>query len=369
MLSILLFILVLIVLILVHEFGHFNVAKMFGIRVDEFGIFFPPKLFGIKWGETEYTFNSIPVGGFVKIFGETVDDESDPSVAKNPRSFVHKPRLVQAAVIVAGIICNILFAWIVLSAGYVIGMQSAVDHVGVGTVKDAKVTILDVLPKSPADTVGLKMNDIITSLQTATDILPQGATSDETRAFIAAHDSQSIILTVNRNGTSKTFLAKPADGIVAGHKALGVELEDVGILKLNPALALVQGAIVTKEMTIQTAVGLGTFLSTIVHGTANYSSVAGPIGIVKIGSAAINSGIIETIFIAALISINLAIINVIPIPGLDGGRLLFIIIEGVRGKPISEKVATRITIVGFGLLILLMLVVSYHDIIRLVYPG
>ena len=364
MLSILLFILVLIVLILVHEFGHFIVAKMFGIRVDEFGIFFPPKLFGIKWGETEYTFNSIPVGGFVKIFGETTDDETDPSVVKNPRSFVHKPRLVQAAVIVAGIVCNILFAWVVLSAGYVIGMQSSVDHIGIGTVQNAKVTILNVLPGSPADKVGLKANDVLTALQTATDTLPPSATSDTVQAFIAAHDSQSIVLSVSRDGAPLNFVAIPANGVVPGHKALGIELDDVGILQLNPALALVEGAIVTKEMTVQTAVGLGNFLYTVVRGTANYSSVSGPIGIVKIGSAAVHSGLVETIFLAALISINLAIINIIPIPGLDGGRLLFIIIEGIRGKPISEKIATRATLVGFGLLILLMLVVSYHDVMH-----
>ena len=363
MLSIYLFILVLIVLILVHEFGHFIVAKAFGIRVDEFGIFFPPKLFGIKWGETEYTFNSIPVGGFVKIYGESTDS-TDPGAAKNPRSFIHKPRLVQAAVIVAGIVCNILFAWIILSSGYLIGMQSAVDHIGVGTVRDAKVTILDVLPNSPAAKVGLQANDVIMSLQTATDKLPTTATSDETRAFIAAHDSQSMLLTVDRNGASKYFVAMPADGLIAGHKALGVELDDVGILQLNPVLALVQGAIVTKEMTVQTAVGLATFLDTIVHGTANYASVAGPIGIVKIGSTAVSNGIVNTIFLAALISINLAIINIIPIPGLDGGRLLFIAIEAIRRKPISEKIATRATIAGFALLILLMLVVSYHDIVH-----
>ncbi len=364
MLSILLFILVLIVLILVHEFGHFIVAKAFGIRVDEFGIFFPPRLFGIKWGETTYTFNSIPVGGFVKIFGETAEDEKKEGVVKNPRSFVHKPRWIQAAVIVAGIVCNILFAWIVLSAGYVIGMQSAVDHIGIGTVRDAKVTILGVLPHSPAEQAGLQTNDVLQSLQTGTAQLPHGASSDETRAFIAAHDSESMILVVDRSGETKNFLAKPADGIVAGHKALGVELDDVGVLQLNPVLALVQGAIVTKEMTVQTATGLASFLYTILHGTANFASVSGPIGIVKIGSAAVHNGLVDTIFLAALISINLAIINIIPIPGLDGGRLLFIIIEGVRGKPISEKVATWATIAGFALLILLMLVVSYHDVVH-----
>ena len=161
----------------------------------------------------------------------------------------------------------------------------------------------------------------------------------------------------------------PADGVVPGHKALGVGLDDVGILQLNPALALVQGAVVTKEMVTQTAVGLGTLLYTAVHGAANLSSVAGPIGIVSIGSTAVRDGIINSIVFAALVSVSLAVFNVLPIPGLDGGRLLFVIIEAVRGKPISEKWTTRVTMAVLALLILLVLLVSYHDITHLVHPA
>ncbi len=366
--TLIIFILILVVLILVHEFGHFIIAKAFGIRVDEFGIFFPPKLYGKKFGETEYTLNALPFGGFVKIYGENID-EANPDLLVNPRSFVHKPRLIQAAVIVAGIVFNIIFAWLVLSAGYMIGMQSAVEHVGVGQVQNAKVTIMNVLPGSPADKAGVKPNDILSSIQTGKDTLPQNQNTKAVQAFIAAHQDESMVLTVTREGAPVNLLAKPADGFVTGHKALGVELEDVGILKLNPFLALVQGAIVTKQMTVVTAQGLGSFFYTIVHGTANFGSVAGPIGIVKIGSAAVSHGIANTLFLTALISINLAVINLVPVPGLDGGRFLFIIIEAIRRKPISEKLATRMTIAGFALLITLMLVISYHDILRLIHTS
>lgn len=366
MLSFLIFIGILVVLILVHEFGHFIVAKAFGIRVDEFGIFFPPKLYGKKFGETEYSINSLPFGGFVKIFGENVD-EANPDLQLNPRSFVHKHRLIQAAVIVAGILFNIIFAWLALSMGYMIGMQTSVDHVGVGQVSNPQVLLVNILPTSPADKAGLKPNDVILAIHSSTNTLRTPPTTKEVQAFIASHPDESIILTIKRGDATLNLLAKPADGVVAGHKALGVELDDVGTLRLNPLLALVQGVIVTKQMTVATAEGLGTFFYTIVRGTANFSSVAGPIGIVKIGAQAVNQGIVNTIILTALISINLAVINVLPIPGLDGGRLLFITIEGIRRKTISEKTAYRATIAGFALLITLMLIVTYHDILKLIW--
>ncbi len=363
MLSFFLFIGILVVLILAHEFGHFIVAKAFGIRVDEFGIFFPPRLFGKKFGETTYTINALPFGGFVKIFGENAD-ETTTEIEKS-RSFVHKPRLVQAAVIVAGIIFNIIFAWIIVSVGYMIGMQTSKDHIGVGTVGQVHTTVVQVLPNSPAEKAGIKPNDIVEKVQTATEALQENSTATEVQQYITAHGEQSMVIMVKRDNKPLTFVAKPAEGIVPGHKALGIQLDDVGILRLNPLLAFVQGAIVTKEMTIATAVGLGSFFYTIAHGTANFGAVAGPIGIVKIGASAVSQGIANTIILTALISINLAIINIIPIPGLDGGRLLFIVIEAITRKPISEKFASRFTMAGLALLITLMLVISYHDVLKL----
>src|SRR5882757_7922376 len=163
---ILFFILILVVLIIVHEFGHFIVAKLFKIRVDEFGIFFPPRLFAIKRGETEYSFNSLPLGGFVKIFGENYDEGHG-----NARSFVSKPRYVQAAVIVAGIVFNLIFAWLVLSAGYMAGLPTPVDHQGFGAVQNVEVLVTGVLPGSPAEKAGLVAGDKIQKVQTANDSL------------------------------------------------------------------------------------------------------------------------------------------------------------------------------------------------------
>ncbi len=356
----LIFILVLVGLILVHEFGHFIVAKKCGMRVDEFGIGFPPKLFGIKKGETEYTFNALLLGGFVSIFGENAGDG-----VKDPRSFNRQSRWKQAAVLVAGISFNILFAWLALSVGYMIGVQTSPDQANFGTVQNVSTTIVDVMAGSPADKAGIKSGDIVESVRTGTAELHAGASAGEVQDFIIAHQNESDILIVKRNGAEKIFLAKPADGVAEGHKAIGVALGAVGTLQLPLPLALLQGAVTTGQMTVSIAENLGTFVWHIIRGTADFSNISGPIGIAGIGATAVGDGLSATLLLAALISINLAVINIIPIPGLDGGRLLFVAIEGLRRKPISEKISFRLTMVGFALLALLMIVASYHDIVRL----
>lgn len=359
--GILLFIGILVVLILVHEFGHFSVAKLFKIRVDEFGIFFPPRITAFKKGETEYSINWLPFGGFVRIFGENPEEGTS-----DPRSLVNKPRLVQAAVIVAGVFFNLVFAWLVLSAGYMTGLPSSVDHVGVGQVRDAKPMVTGVYPNSPAETVGLMAEDQLVHLQTGVTALPDGFTAEEATNFIIEHQDDSLGLTVLRDGEEKSFIARAKEGIVPGRKALGLQLDDVGTLQLPVHLALVQGGYLTYQMTIATAEGLAGFFSKMFTGVADFSSVSGPIGIVAFGGTFVQQGFAAIVIITASISIALAIFNVIPIPGLDGGKLLFIIVEGIIRRPISRKLSTALTIAGFVLLISLMLVVSYHDIAKLV---
>ncbi len=360
------FILILIGLVIVHEFGHFIVAKLFKIRVDEFGVFFPPRLFSFKWGETVYSLNSIPVGGFVKIFGENYDEGK-----ADPRSFVLKPRYVQAAVIVAGIAFNLAFAWLVLSAGYMVGMPASADQKAFGPVTNAHVLVVGVLPGSPAEKAGLVNNDQIEEVQTGTaqlDLRPLNSDRQASNVtnFISAHQDESVVITVLRDGQEKTFLAKAAEGIISGRKAIGVQLADIGTLKLSPPLALAQGASIAWEITKSTATGLGGFLKQLFTGTADFSQVSGPIGITVFGAATLHQGWQAIIVLVALISINLAVINIIPIPGLDGGRLLIIIIEAIIRHPVSPNIVMKATLTGFALLIVLMLVVSYHDIARLI---
>lgn len=361
--SLLIFIAILIALIWVHELGHFSAAKLFGIRVDEFAIGFPPRLLRVKYGETEYTFNALLVGGFVRIHGE------DPGTAAHDRrSMANKPRTVQALVVAAGILMNLLFGWLVLSAGYVAGMPVSADHAGAGTPKDVQVQVVYVLPNSPASKSGFMQGDTLKKVSAASGELTvvPGTHGEEVQNFIAAHQDESLVFTIARDGAESNFLVKPEEGIVEGKKAVGIQMADVGILQLPIHLALLQGLYSAYDLTLSTAQGLGLFLSQLVMGQAQWSQVAGPVGIAGAGAGAVQEGFAAAALITALISINLAIINLLPIPGLDGGRLLIIAIEGVLRRPISPRVITAMTLAGFALVISLMIAVTYHDITRLI---
>jgi len=366
--SILYFLIILIVLVWVHELGHFSLAKLFGIRVDEFAIGFPPRLFTVEWGETRYSFNLLLVGGYVSIYG----DQLGPDTPHDPRSFAGKPRYVQAAVMVGGILFNIAFAWVVLTGGYLFGLPSTIEHDGYGTVTNARPTIVSVLPDSPAEAAGVAGNDIVVGLQTGKgDSIDLRTLNTDQQAgivhdFLVAHADESIVLHVTRNGAPKDFIIKAASGIVPDRKVIGVELDDVGVLKLPPQIAILQAGVVSKNILVAEAQGLGTFIGSFFVGRGDVSQVSGPIGIVSVGSQLVAQGFGSAVTIIALISINLALINIIPIPGLDGGRLLFIAIEGIIRRPLNSRVALALTVVGFALIITLMVYVSAHDIAKLV---
>jgi regulator of sigma E protease len=367
--SLLIFIAILIALIWVHELGHFSVAKLFGIRVDEFAIGFPPRLFKVQYGETVYTFNLILVGGFVRIHGENPDDVAPGE--RDPRALTSKNRGVQAAVMLAGIAFNLIFAWVALSAGYMAGMPARASDTALGPLTAPKVLIGAVRPDSPADRAGIKPGDAIARIQTGTELLDTSTLSttrqaDVVQNFITQHQDESLVITLVRDGKEETVLAKPEAGVVEGRKVIGVEFGDVGILRLPPHLALVQGAIAFKDMTLATAVGLGSFFGQILVGQPDLSQVSGPIGIAGIGSDAVKAGFGTAAVVAALISINLALINLLPIPGLDGGRLLVLGIEAVIRRPVAPKIVNTLMLVGLAFIVILMVVVSVNDVVRLV---
>lgn len=357
----LIFIGLLVALILVHELGHFAVAKFFKIRVDEFGIFFPPRLAGLKRGETEYTLNLLPLGGFVRIFGENAQEGKG-----DPRSFASKSRWVQAAVIVAGVVMNVLFAWLILSLGYMAGLPTSREHAGFGEVKNVHTTVLAVLPDSPAARSGVMPHDIVTAVATAREEQGAPLTAEAVSGFIASHQDESIVLGVLRDGEAKAFVMLPSDGLLEGRRVVGIQMDDVGTLTLPPHTAVLEGALLTYHATLATAQGLGGFFAGLVKGGANFSEVAGPIGIIGLGASAVRESFAAALVLTAIISINLAIINLLPIPGLDGGRLLIIALEGLLRRSIAPRITLALTIGGFVFLIGLMLLVSYFDVVRLI---
>jgi len=364
--SILIFIVDLAVLIFVHELGHFLVAKWSGIRVDEFSVGFPPRI--AKWrpkgSETQYSIGAIPIGGYVKIFGETPDEES-MSGPDSHRSLVNKSRLVQVGTLVAGVSFNLIFAWILISIGFMVGLPASENFETSGTVENARLSISGVLPGSPADEAGLESSDAVVAFVGGTEELDgTTATVEEAQAFIREHEKFS--LTYDRAGTVATVELIPEMGVVGDAPAIGVGLDRIGLLQLPVHTSLWEGAKLTAKLTGRVAVGLGLFVRDAFIGNADFRQVTGPVGLVGLVGSASTLGFVYLMSFAAFISINLAVINIIPVPALDGGRILFVIIEGIRGSAIKPKIANLVNTVGFALLILLMVVVTYNDILNLV---
>jgi len=361
--AILLFIVILVGLILVHEFGHFAMAKFFGIRVDEFGVGFPPKLWGKKFGETEYTINLLPFGGFVRIFGENKDETPMEDV---DRAFGAKSKWKQAAVLVAGVVMNVIAAWLILSVGYMIGLPGGSEYSGLGKVTQDQVTVLAISPDSPAAKAGILAGERIERIQAETgSYLESDALSDDVRHFITQHSGEELTLTLARGNQTREVKATPVEGIVQDRAVLGFVLDDVGIVRLPFYLAFIEGGKLTYQLLVGTAVGLWDFISSIFKGQGDFSSVAGPVGIVGVVGEASQFGITSLLMLTALISLNLAIVNLIPFPALDGGRLFMVALEGITRRPVPPRIFAGLNMVGFGLLILLMLAVTYHDIAKL----
>ncbi len=365
--SIFIFIVILVVLILAHEFGHFIVAKMAKIRVDEFGIGFPPKILSFGRGETKYTLNLFPIGGFVKIFGEDGTNEKMTDTEKK-RSFAGKGKLVQAAVVAAGVLFNIILAWFLISISFTAGFTANSQSVAPGVpLQDIRLVIDDVVGGSPADMSGLKPRDTVIAVTTSKDSLQvENLTPEKVRDFIAANEGEKIAISYKRDGENMTAFAEPQKGIAGDRPAIGVIMSLWGKIDLPAYQAVWYAGKTTAYFTAETGKAIGNFFKEILYGQAEVSSVIGPVGLVGLVGKVYESGFAYLLIFTALISINLAIINLIPFPALDGGRLLFILIESIKGSPIKPRITQIANASGFVILILLMILVTWHDIANLV---
>lgn len=363
--SVILFILILFVLVLVHELGHFLVARLFKIRVDEFGFGYPPraaKLF--RWKETDFTLNWLPFGGFVKIFGEDPTEENTNGPDKE-RSFVHKPWYAQALVLVAGVVMNFVLGWVLLSIGFMAGIPTSVGSTPqTDKVQNVSLMITSVSPGSPAAESGVKPGDAIVSLVSGSESISEPSI-EEVQKFVKSHADDAMLLTISRKETVEVLKLTPE--LIDGKPAIGIAMDMVGTLKLPFFASLFEGLKTAGGMTGQIVHTFGTLIRDAVLGKADLSQVTGPVGIVGVVGDAYRIGFVYLISLTALISLNLTVINLIPFPALDGGRLLFVLIEAVTRRKIPVKAANILNVIGFALLILFMLVVTYHDIVKLVH--
>ncbi len=366
--SIIIFIAILLVLVVSHEFGHFIVAKKSGIRVDEFSFGFPPKIFGKKFGETTYNFNALPLGGYVKIFGENPDEVS-LNGPDSKRSFVNKPWYIQAAVLFAGVSMNFLVAWLLLSIGFMSGLPTSVGSAPEGSViENQALTITSVSKGSPAEIAGIKTGDKITALSTSSDstmLLSSTLGTEAIQTFIKNHGGESIKVEYIRGQEIKELEVIPTLLKDGGNPVIGISMDMIGKLSLPAHKAIWEGLKLSWDILAQTVIGFYTLIHNALIGQGDMSQVTGPIGIVSVVGDAAEFGFIYLLSFTALISINLVVINLIPFPALDGGRLLFLLIEKIKGSRIKPEVANISNMIGFGILMLFMVFVTYHDIVKL----
>ena len=348
--SILIFLIILSALIIVHELGHFLAARYFGIRVDEFGLGYPPRAAKIfKWKGAVFTLNWLPFGGFVKIYGENPSEEALAS-SENQRadSFQSKNRCIQATVLAAGVFFNFFFAWLLISLGFMTGIPSPA-----GTslpLEDLQTVITLVVPGSPADIEGLKPGDVILDF-----------TPEEAMSYIK-ESTGPINFNIQRGKEISQKTLMPKEDILPGQRAIGISMETIGTAHLPPHQAVWQGLKTTSSLTWFTAKAIGSLVSRAFIGKADLAAVTGPVGIVGMVGDIRELGWSYLVTFAALLSINLSIINLLPFPALDGGRLLFVGVESAIRRSIPPRFFNAVNAVGFALLIFLMILITIRDV-------
>lgn len=359
--SVVLFIIILVVLIVGHEFGHFITAKLSGMKVPEFGIGFPPKLWGKKFGDTEYTVNALPFGGFVRIEGEDAT-----SVSEDPAAFSNRPKLLQAATLVAGPFSNFVLAFILFSLAFLTGVTTVVQDDSHDALVNPHVVVSEVLAKGPAETAGVKTGDDIISISTASKVTHISKPEDISSAVENA--GGPVTVSVMRGGKSMSFEITPSLNVIPDtpdKPAIGIASALVGTLRLDPLSAVLRGASYTVQKTEDIAAGLWSLVKSAVTLSPNLADVAGPVGIASLAGQAAQFGIGSLLSFAAVISVNLGLLNLLPFPALDGGRLAFVIVETITRRRVPPVFANAVNVAGFALLIILMLAVTAHDISRL----
>lgn len=364
--TIIIFLVVLSLLVFVHELGHFVVAKRSGMKVHEFGFGFPPRVIGIqkvdgKWkivgrkdtesDETVYSINAIPLGGFVKIMGEDNDTEGDE------RSFVNKPFWPRFFTLAAGVIMNFILAGLLLAVGFMSGLpvaMNSLDEVPSGaTFNDRSVAILDVQKDSVAEKAGIMPSDIVLSIDGQ-----KFETVESLQQYIRDNRGKEMSFAVKRVNEEKTLTVQTSgepDSVV------GIGLALYGKLQFSPLPAIGQGYVTAWQQLVNIGTGLYQLFST----GAGLESLGGPVKIAQLTGQVADLGIIPLLQFAAFLSLNLALLNALPLPALDGGRILFLIIEKIRGKKNNAKFEQYANAIGFMALLLLMLVITVRDVSQL----
>lgn len=357
MIQLIVFFLILSILVLVHEFGHFISARIFGIRVEEFGFGLPPrakKLF-TKWG-TVFTLNWLPIGGFVKLYGEEYS-EGDEVVAGEAGRFYDKPARIRAVVFVAGVIMNFLLGIFLFATVY--------SFVGIPE-KTERVRVEEIVAGSPADKTGLKKDDVISGL----GMTKINETSQLVKLVTENAGSEIELSVLSKDGAERTIKVTPRKDPPAGQGALGVVLSNVELTKYPWWQMPFRGAVVGLSEAIawgrDIAYGLGHMAYGLVMGKGVPKDLSGPVGIYQVSGQVIKQGFLATLQFMGVLSINLAVLNILPLPALDGGHVLFLGIEKLIGKKRKNKIEGYVNTAGMIFLLSAMALITIRDIGRLI---
>jgi len=349
----------LIGLIVLHELGHFVLAKKFGVKVEEFGIGYPPRLFGKKIGETIYSLNLLPFGAFVKIYGheERIEDA---------RSFTIKPFYQKSLIILGGVVIFWIVAAILLSIVMGIGVPSAISDEEAGILKNPKVQIAAIVSESPAEAAELKIGDTIQKFSISNFQFPINKVK-EVQDLTETYKGQEIILTIQRGDEIFDVSLIPRTSFPEGEGPMGVLLVRTALKSFSWYVAPIEGIKATGALTTAVVRGWGMVFSSLFQGKGVPPGVeiGGPVRIFELFVDVGALGASYFLQFIALISISLALINILPIPALDGGWFLFLVIEKLKGKPLNDKIVQKISVTCFFLLIALMVWITIKDIARL----
>ncbi len=376
------FLLILSILVFCHEFGHFLVAKKAGIKVEEFGFGLPPRIFAKKIGETFYSINLLPIGGFVKLAGEDMEDEGRRKGVERERMFWAKPKRVRLAVVIAGVLMNFLLSVVAFSFVYA--------NVGIPT-KTSSVRVVGVLPNSPAEKAGFKEEDVLISVD--------GKDIKDTSEFIKITNEfagRSMVVEVFRKKDNpcvgddllkeKVLGAYPGVEISCkdnnlllkvvprkdppeGEGPLGVVISQVEmrfypLWKMIP-LGIIEGFKEAFSWAKLVLKSLASMLFQLFAFGVLPKDVAGPVGIFQITGIVAKTGFLSVLQFLGILSVNLAVINILPLPALDGGRLLFILFESVFGRRPHVNFERWVHTAGMVFLLFLFLLVTINDILRI----
>lgn len=377
MITLLIFLAVLSVLVFVHEFGHFITAKRAGLRVDEFGFGFPPRVVGLQkinarrrivWGArasdelreggTIYSINALPFGGFVKIKGESGEGVDDQD------SFASRGALTRITIIVAGVFMNFVLAAVLIAVGYTLGFPQVLED-GISKyarVEDRHIEVLGVLPGSPADQAGIRGGmRIITGNGKALE------SAENFKTFIAELAERPVQLMVSEGDKEKELTVTPIILEQTKKSGIGVSIADTAKVRYPFWLAIPKGFVLAVDLARTIVVSFAMLIRDVLIGRSVTADLAGPVGIAVLTGQAARMGFVHLLQFMAILSVNLAVLNIIPFPALDGGRILFIGLEKILRRPVARKVEGWIHGAGFALLILLVLFVTYRDLGR--YGG